>query len=193
MTDGATLRIAAPIAGAERAADQRQHEALGQRAAGRCAGVRRRAPSGPPARASARVARASSRLATLAQQIRSTNPTTPRNSIEVSRRSLPTIESCSGSSVTPRPLLVCGNSRARPSATAAEIGFGRVDRHARLQPADDLQHVGGARTWRQVDDRPHRPDAALPHQLEILRDDADHRPRAIRRAGSRGRRRRDRR
>ena len=37
------------------------------------------------------VARASSRLATLAQQMSSTKPTTPRNSIEVMRRSLPTM------------------------------------------------------------------------------------------------------
>ena len=120
------------------------------------------------------VARASSRLATLAQQMRSTNPTTPRNSIDVSRRSLPMIESCIRSSVTPRPLLVCGNSRARPSATAPRSACGRLDRHARLHASDHLEHVGGAGAWRKVDERPHRPDAALPHQLEVLRHDADH-------------------
>ena len=65
------------------------------------------------------VARARSRLATLAQQISRTKPTTPRNSIEVNRRSRPMTASCIGSRVTPRPLFVFGNSRASRAATAA--------------------------------------------------------------------------
>ncbi len=58
------------------------------------------------------VARVRSRLATLAQQMSSTNPTTPRNSIDVRRSSRPITASCNGSSVTPRPLFVAGNSWA---------------------------------------------------------------------------------
>ena len=84
----------------------------------------RRRPAPSAARmASSRVrtvARASSRLATLAQQMRSTKPTTARKSIDVSRSSRPTSASCSGSSATPRPVLVSGNSRASPPATAAK-------------------------------------------------------------------------
>ena len=64
------------------------------------------------------VARASSKLATFAQHISSTNPTTPRNSIDVKRRSLPITASCIGSIVTLRPWLVVGNSRASAEATA---------------------------------------------------------------------------
>ena len=76
--------------------------------------IRRRPAPSAARTASSRVlalARAISRFATLAQQISSTNPTTPRNSIDVTLRSLPIIVSCIGSSRTPRPLLVCGNSR----------------------------------------------------------------------------------
>ena len=49
------------------------------------------------------VARASSRLATFAQQISSTKPTTPRKSSDVWRSSAPITASCSGSSAAPRP------------------------------------------------------------------------------------------
>ena len=71
-----------------------------------CRMMRRRPAPSAERTASSReraVARASSRLATLAQQIRSTKPTTPRNSIDVVLRSLPIIVSCSGSRVTVRP------------------------------------------------------------------------------------------
>ena len=69
---------------------------------------RRRAPPASPARACRTVARVSSRLAMLAQQMRSTRPTTPRNSIEVRRSSRPITASCSGSIVTLRPAFVAG-------------------------------------------------------------------------------------
>ena len=65
------------------------------------------------------VARASSRLATLAQQMRSTNPTTPRNSIDVQpqiaadHRIVHPLERHAAALVGLR------NSRARPSATVA--------------------------------------------------------------------------
>ena len=82
----------------------------------------RRRPAPSAARtASSRVlalARAISRFATFAQQINRTKPTTPRNSIDVTLRSLPMAVSCMGSSRTPRPALLSGNSRASPSATA---------------------------------------------------------------------------
>ena len=161
-----------------------------------CRTMRRRPAPSADRTASSRmrtVARASSRLATLAQQMRSTKPTTPRNSIDVSRRSLPIIESCSGSSRTPRPLLVCGNSLREPGGDGAEIGFGSVDRHARLQASDGLQHVGAARARRKVDHRPHRPHAGLSEQLEVLRARCRRPSTAIRRGGSRGRSRSDRR
>ena len=63
------------------------------------------------------VARASSRLATLAQQMSSTKPTTPRNSIEVTRRSLPMIAWRTGTTSTPRPRF-SGTVRASSAATA---------------------------------------------------------------------------
>ena len=161
ISDGATLQDRGADRQPQRAADRRQHEAFGQQLADDAppAGAERR--RGRRARARATVARASSRLATLAQQMSSTKPTTPRNSIDVRRRSLPIIASCIGSSVTPRPLLVCRDTRApAPSATAREIGLRGLERDAGLQPSDRLQHVGAARaraaaSWIGT----HRPDA----------------------------------
>ena len=118
MSEGAALRIAAPTA-IPRAPPSSDSTRL---SVSSCRMMRRLPAPSADRTASSRtrtVARASSRLATLAQQMRSTNPTTPRNSIDVSRRSLPTIESCIFSSATPRPLLVWANSRASPSAAAA--------------------------------------------------------------------------
>ena len=66
------------------------------------------------------VARARRRLATFAQQIRRTNPTTPKKSSAVRRRSLPISALWSGSMMMPRPWLVAGSSRASPSATASK-------------------------------------------------------------------------
>ena len=63
------------------------------------------------------LARASSRFATLTQQVSRTMPTTPRNMSDVSSTSPPTYASRSDSSAMPRPAFVCGNSRARPAAT----------------------------------------------------------------------------
>jgi hypothetical protein len=58
----------------------------------------------------------------------------------------------------------------------SEVGVGSLDRHAWLQASDHVEHVGGAGAWRKVDERSHRPDAALPHQLEVFRHDANHGP-----------------
>ena len=138
MSDGATLRIAAPSAtpSAPPRSDSTRLSVSSWRT------IRRRPAPSADRTASSRsraVARASSRLATFAQQISSTKPTTPRNSIEVSLRSLPIMVSCIGSSATPRPALVCGNSRARPSATAARSACAAWMADARLHAADDLQ------------------------------------------------------
>ena len=65
------------------------------------------------------VARAISRLATFAQQISRTKPTTPRKSSDVCRSSAPITAFCSGSSAAPRPVFVFGNSRASPAVTPA--------------------------------------------------------------------------
>ncbi len=116
MSEGATLRMAAPMP-IPIAPPISESTTL---SVSSCRTMRRRPAPSADRTASSRVrtvARASSRLATFAQQMRSTKPTTPRNSIDVSRRSLPIIESCSPSSVTPRPLLVSGNSDASASAT----------------------------------------------------------------------------
>ena len=140
------------------------------------AAVRRRARRAPRARASCALARAISRLATLAQQISSTNPTTPRNSIDVTLRSLPIIESCIGSSRTPRPPLVCGNSRARPSATADRSACAALDARRPASSGRPPAACIAPRARRHVDERPHRPHAGAAEDLEGLRHDADDRP-----------------
>ena len=63
--------------------------------------------------------RASSRFATFAHAMSSTNPTTPANTSDVVLRSLPTSALCKGSIVTPQPLLVDGEMRAMPAAIEA--------------------------------------------------------------------------
>ena len=140
--------------------------------------LRRPAPSAART-ASSRVravARASRRLATLAQQMSSTKPTTPRNSIDVTLRSLPIIVSCIGSSRTLRPALVCGNSRERPSATAC-----RSDCAAAMptpgwsRPTTWSANAPRARGGRLVIDRMAHIDGVA-QDLELLRDDADHGP-----------------
>ena len=141
MSEGATLRIAAPTPhpSAPPMSDSTRLSVSS------CRMMRRRPAPSADRTASSRVrtvARASSRLATLAQQMRSTNPTTPRNSIDVSRRSLPMSESCIRSSATPRPLLVCGKFARETVRDGAQVGCGRLDRDARLHASDHLQHVG---------------------------------------------------
>jgi hypothetical protein len=104
------------------------------------------------------VARASSRFATFAQQISSTKPTTPRNSIDVVFRSLPIIVSCIGSSVTLRPLLNSGTrAQARPPR---QIGLRRLDATPgfirptpALMGARARRHVGNGRIA-HIDVRP---------------------------------------
>ena len=117
ITDGATSRIAIPTA-MPRAPPMTESTRL---SVSSCRPMRRRPAPSAARTASSRartLARAMSRLATFAQQMSSTKPTTPRKSSEVSRRSRPMSASCSGSTEAPRPLFVAGNSRARPSATA---------------------------------------------------------------------------
>ena len=99
------------------------------------------------------VARARSRLATLAQQIRSTKPTTPRNSIDVSRSSLPISASCIGSSTTPRPLFVVGKLSRQAVGDGRHVGAGGLERDAGLQAPDDLEEVALAQRGTPVADR----------------------------------------
>ena len=66
----------------QRAAEQRRATGFRSAAGGPGGRARRRAPIGRPARALRPAARASRRLATLAQQISRTKPTTPTNSSE---------------------------------------------------------------------------------------------------------------
>ena len=157
--------------------------------------IRRRPAPSAARTASSRVralARASSRLATLAQQISSTNPTTPRNSIDVSLRSLPIIESCIGSSRTPRPLLVCGNSRRGRSATAdrsacaapmATSGF--------IRPTTCSMYAPRARGGMLTNGRIAQMLRAA-EDLEVLRHDADDREQHAVQLDLAGRRCRDR-
>ena len=168
ISDGRRAQDRGAERDAERAANHRQHEAFREQLANDAppAGAERR-PHRELARARA-LARASSRFATLAQQISSTKPTTPRNSIDVSLRSLPIIVSCIGSSATPRPALVSG-THGQAVGDRRQIGLRRVDGDARLHPPDDLQLVRAARPRRQVDERPHRPDAGAPEDLEARR------------------------
>ena len=105
ITAGATSRIAAPTA----MPSTPPIAASTRLSVTNCRATRQRpAPSAERSDSSRirTVARASSRFATLAQQISRTKPTTPRNRIDVVRKSLPINASCSGSSLTPRPLFV---------------------------------------------------------------------------------------
>ena len=88
-------------------------------------------------------ARASSRLATLAQAMSSTKPTAPsRTSTE--RRMSPTIASCSGYVVMPTPSLASGYWRARLRAERLDFRRRLLRRHAGLQPRDDVEIPGAA-------------------------------------------------
>ena len=113
------------------------------------------------------VARASSRLATFAQQISSTKPTTPRNSIDVSREIAADDRIVHAPRASRRgPCWSAGTrARARPRPPPGRPRAASID-DARLHAADHLQHVGAARPRRQVDERPHRPQAGLAEQLE---------------------------
>ena len=173
-SDGATLRMAAPIP----VPSAPPITASTRLSVTSCRTMRRRPAPSAERTASSRVrtvARASSRLATLAQQMRSTNPTTPRKSIDVERqiaaddRVVQALEHDAAALVGLRELL------RQPAGDGFEVGFGRLDRCVWLQASDHLEDVGGAGARRHVDERPHRPDAALPQQLEVFRHDADHR------------------
>ena len=85
--------------------------------------------------------RASSRFATFAHAISSTNATTPASTSDVVRSSGPTIASRSGSMVTPQPLLVSGAIDRDAIGDAGHVGPRLLERDARLQPADDLHVV----------------------------------------------------
>ena len=93
-----------------------------------CATTRPRPAPSAALTASSRVrpvACARSRLATLAQHISSTNPTTPRSSSDVSRTSRPMRASRSGCTVTPCPLLLSGNCSASRAAIASRSACAR--------------------------------------------------------------------
>ena len=105
-SDGATLRIAAPTAipiSPPSAASTRLSVRI-------CDTIRRRLAPSAERTASSRarlIVRARSKLATLAQHINSTKPTTARSNIEVSRISDPTRASRNGCSAGMWPVFVC--------------------------------------------------------------------------------------
>ena len=63
-----------------------------------------------------------------------------------------------------------------PLRDGGQVGFGRLDRHARPHASDRLQTIGGPHLRRKVRDWSHRPEAASTDQLKILWHDPDHRP-----------------
>ena len=96
--------------------------------------------------------------------------------MDVLRRSLPITAASSGSTVTPRPALVPGNSRARLSATDAEIVARRFQRDARLQSSDRVVVVKRPRRCRRLLRKPipgQGPEARSTEQIGFLGQDAD--------------------
>ena len=113
MTEGATERIAAPTP-RPRAPPSAASTRLSVRI---CTTIRPRPAPSADRRASSRarpLVRASRRLATFAQHMSRTKPTTPSSRYDVRRTSGPMRPVRSGSIVTPRPVLVAGTPRPGP-------------------------------------------------------------------------------
>ena len=94
----------------------------------------------------------------VAQQMSSTKPTAPRNSVDVCRRSPPITTSCKGKTATPRPALVFGYSRASPSARAvreAEI-IEELSEHLDLR-YEELRNGGAGEEQSRAHRRSGRP------------------------------------
>ena len=117
MSDGATLRIAHR----RRLQEDRPVLASTRLSLRTCRTIRRRPAPRAERMANSReraAARASKRLATFAQHMSRTRPTTPRSRTAVSLSSPPMTRSRKGSAVATCPLFVPGVSRASESATA---------------------------------------------------------------------------
>ncbi len=135
------------------------------------------------------VARASSRLATLAQPIRSTKPTAPSR-IRSAGRTSPTTCSASGSTTgcQPAPVgIVLGVLLGQPRTQHLDLRAGVLDRLPRLEAADEVEHpgtpgieeVGVGVVERDRGPHLHGRGAALQHVPEAARHDADDRHRII--------------
>ena len=129
------------------------------------------------------VARASSRLATFAQPISSTNPTAP-SSTSSAGRTFPTTRSASGSAFrlpAERRRIRVGIPRREAPGQREELCLELIHRRSRLDAADEIEHPGAAivheRGVRVVhrDRRPqlHRRGTALHRVPESARHHAD--------------------
>ena len=114
---------------------------------------RRRVPRGPPARAGARVARASTRLPTFAHAISSTNPTAPSITHSAGLTS-PVSCSRSGTTSAVQPVLNVGKPPRELRVHAHHVVLRLRHRHAVLHAADHADPAAARRARCRWQTRP---------------------------------------